>query len=63
MLKFVKRGDLFGLQSIFKKVRLLNLEKVCDDFGEVEFGESECEALLKLFNTSDVSVLRRINPM
>jgi hypothetical protein len=33
LLRFVKKGDLFGLQSILKKVKHLNIEKIYDDFG------------------------------
>jgi hypothetical protein len=36
---------------------------VFDHYGEVEFNEQEVEEILQIFETRDISILRRINPL
>ena len=48
-LRLVKKGDLAGIEFIIKKLKKLDIENIYDDFGEVEFSDSEVEALLRLF--------------
>ena len=38
-------------------------ETVVDTYGEVDFTENEQSLLISLFNTKDVSILRRLDPL
>lgn len=45
------------------KLLKINIEQVHDIYGEVEMSDKEKEGLLKLFESDDVSLLYKINPI
>lgn len=63
MLKLIRKGDIEGIKKLLTIYKLEKLENIVDHYGELDFSEEEQEILLKLFETDDVSILRRINPI
>ena len=51
------------MKDILDKLRSLRLETMVDTYGELDFSEEEQAVLLELFETRDVSIIRRINPI